>query len=91
MVVQENCVWLSESEDKAPKECVVKWLKLRLKGRRLHRDEVAKDEVEMRWQKKYVWKFIKKKRERLKYVYKFRRKMNEDVDGIRKLFWKEAL
>ena len=45
----------------------------------------------MRWQKKYVWKFIKKKRERLKYVYKFRRKMNEDVDGIRKLFWKEAL
>ena len=54
----------------------------------------------MKKQEKDVWKRTEKKRERLKGVYiyeskkkaneQFERKMNEDVNGNRKLFWKEV-
>ena len=47
----------------------------------------------MKRQTKDVWKHTEKKRERLKGAYimaKFGRKMNEDVNGHRKMFWKEV-
>ena len=52
----------------------------------------------MRLQKTDIWRFTKKKRVRLKGVYsrakkevneQFGRKTNQDVDGNRKLLWKE--
>ena len=56
-------------------------------------------ELEMKMQEKGVWKSTKRKRERLKgAIIKVRRrsksslegKKNEDVNGNRKLFWKEV-
>ena len=53
----------------------------------------------MKMQGKGVWKSTKRKRERLKrFIYQnkkevqeqFERKMNQDVNGNRKLFWKEV-
>ena len=53
----------------------------------------------MKRQKKDVWKPTEKKRERLKGAIiraknkvneQFGRKMNKDVNGNRKLFWKEV-
>ena len=53
----------------------------------------------MKLQKKDVWKFTKKERERLKGVYirailrevneQFGKKVNQDLNGNRKSFWKE--
>ena len=55
--------------------------------------------MEMKLQKKDVWKFTKKERERLKGVYirailrevneQFGKKVNQDLNGNRKSFWKE--
>ena len=46
----------------------------------------------MRLQKKYVRRFINKRKERLRGVYMRAKKkyMNHDVGGNRKLFWKEV-
>ena len=53
----------------------------------------------MKLQKKDVWKFTKKERERLKGVYirailrevngQFGKKVNQGLNGNRKSFWKE--
>ena len=54
----------------------------------------------MKLQKKDVWRLVEKKREKIKRCIhisqqkggksKFCRKMNQDVNGNRKLFWKEV-
>ena len=52
----------------------------------------------MRLQKRDVWRFTRKNREWLKGLYQstkevneqYGRKINQDVDGNRKLFWKEG-
>ena len=51
----------------------------------------------MKMQGKGVWKFIKRKREKLKgsqskeeVQEQFGRKMNQHLNGNRKLFWKEV-
>ena len=54
----------------------------------------------MKRKKKDVWKFTKKKKRKVKRcIYQsmkesheqFGRKMNQDVNGNRKLFWKEVI
>ena len=61
------------------------WLNLRWRGRNLPGSRYW--ELGMRFQKKYVWKFIKKKREKGD-KRTILRKMNQDVGGNRKLFGK---